>query len=58
MLMGFFGGTPLPEDPQVLPTTLIVRSSTAPKARIPPVTSEQMRPRGHASSDASGQLKH
>jgi LacI family transcriptional regulator len=31
MLMGYFGGTPLPDDPQVLPTTLIVRSSTAPK---------------------------
>ncbi|TDD48754.1 LacI family transcriptional regulator [Kribbella antibiotica] len=31
MLMGYFGGTPLPEEPQVLPTTLIVRSSTAPK---------------------------
>jgi LacI family transcriptional regulator len=31
MLMGYFGGTPLPDTPQVLPTTLIVRSSTAPK---------------------------
>ncbi len=31
MLMGYFGGTPLPEEPQVLPTTLIVRSSTAPE---------------------------
>ncbi|WP_406052003.1 LacI family DNA-binding transcriptional regulator [Kribbella sp. NBC_00889] len=31
MLMGYFGGTPLPDEPQVLPTTLIVRSSTAPK---------------------------
>jgi LacI family transcriptional regulator len=30
MLMGYFGGQPLPEEPQVLPTTLIVRSSTAP----------------------------
>jgi LacI family transcriptional regulator len=30
MLMGYFGGNPLPEEPQVLPTTLIVRSSTAP----------------------------
>ena len=30
MLMGYFGGTPLPAEPQVLPTTLIVRSSTAP----------------------------
>ncbi|MFK4090003.1 LacI family DNA-binding transcriptional regulator [Kribbella sp. NPDC020789] len=32
MLMGYFGGTPLPTEPQVLPTTLIVRSSTAPKS--------------------------
>jgi LacI family transcriptional regulator len=31
MLMGYFGGTPLPDTPHVLPTTLIVRSSTAPK---------------------------
>jgi LacI family transcriptional regulator len=30
MLMGYFGGQPLPEEPKVLPTTLIVRSSTAP----------------------------
>jgi LacI family transcriptional regulator len=30
MLMGYFGGTPLPNAPQVLPTTLVVRSSTAP----------------------------
>jgi LacI family transcriptional regulator len=30
MLMGYFGGQPLPDEPKVLPTTLIVRSSTAP----------------------------
>jgi LacI family transcriptional regulator len=30
MLMGYFGGQPLPEEPKELPTTLIVRSSTAP----------------------------
>jgi LacI family transcriptional regulator len=30
MLMGYFAGQPLPEEPKVLPTTLIVRSSTAP----------------------------
>jgi len=31
MLMAYFGGQPLPEEPTVLPTTLIVRSSTAPR---------------------------
>lgn len=30
LLMSYFDGKPLPEEPQVLPTTLIVRSSTAP----------------------------
>jgi LacI family transcriptional regulator len=30
MLMGYFDGQPLPDEPKVLPTTLIVRSSTAP----------------------------
>ena len=33
MLMGYFDGTPLPAEPRsVLPTTLIVRGSTAPNA--------------------------
>jgi LacI family transcriptional regulator len=36
MLMGYFGGAARPTDPQVLPTTLIVRSSTAPRTRIGP----------------------
>jgi LacI family transcriptional regulator len=41
MLMAYFGGQPLPEEPKVLPTTLIVRSSTA------PVTARQsLRPAG------------
>ncbi|WP_460665294.1 LacI family DNA-binding transcriptional regulator [Kribbella swartbergensis] len=47
MLMGYFGGTPLPEDPQVLPTTLIVRSSTAPKATPRPVPKPAPRHRRH-----------
>jgi LacI family transcriptional regulator len=39
--MAYFGGQPLPEEPKVLPTTLIVRSSTA------PVTARQsLRPAG------------
>jgi LacI family transcriptional regulator len=47
MLMGYFGGTPLPEDPQVLPTTLIVRSSTAPKASPRPVPKPAPKHRRH-----------
>lgn len=35
MLMGYFGGQPLSEEPKVLPTTLIVRSSTAPASARP-----------------------
>jgi LacI family transcriptional regulator len=29
MLMGYFSGQPLPDERQVLPTKLVVRSSTA-----------------------------